>query len=172
MTSLEPSWGSTGLVCLADSLRSDPSSISAAASVQCAPAASLPRLRVLPLGPLPPDSVLVFCLRVEEGCDRPLARRLLQKALAQLRLRGAGEVYAFAVATGSTNGGNHCEFFPLDLLEDTGFRHVRDNGGLYLMRADLGGLAAVLGRLEGAVRKALGSEPTPSPAAWARRELT
>jgi hypothetical protein len=43
---------------------------------------------------------------------------------------------------------------------------VRDNGHLFLMQTDLGGLAAVLGRIEGVVRRALGTEPSPSPAAW------
>lgn len=156
----------------ADPLLGDPSMLSMAASIQYAPASGVPRLRELPLGPLPPDSVLIFCLRVEGGCNRPLARRLLQKALAQLRLRGAGEVYAFAAETGGMEGGDHCEFFPLDLLEESGFRHIRDNGDLYLMRADLGGLAALFGQVGSAVRKVLGNEPAPSPAAWTRRETT
>jgi hypothetical protein len=172
MASLERTWGSTGLISAADSDPGDPSSISARASVQYAPAVGVARLRGLPLGPLPPDSVLIFCLRVEGECNRPLARRLLQKALAQLRMKGAGEVYAFAATVGGTDGGEHCEFFPLDLLEDTGFRRVRDNGDLYLMRADLGGLATLLGQLENALRKVLGTEPDPSPAALTRRETT
>jgi hypothetical protein len=172
MASLEPTWGSTGLIHAADPRPGDPSSISAQASVQYAPAAGVARLRGLPLGPLPSDSVLIFCLRVEGESNRPLARRLLQKALAQLRLRGAGEVYAFAAVLGGTDGGEHCEFFPVDLLEDTGFRHVRDNGDLYLMRADLGGLATLFGQLETAMRKVLGTDPAPSPAALTRRETT
>ena len=172
MASLEPTWGSTGLIHTADPRPDDPSAISVLASVQYGPAVSVPRLRGLPLGPLPPDSVLIFCLRVEGECNRPLARRLLQKALAQLRLRGAGEVYAFAAPNGGTNGGEHCEFFPLDLLEDTGFRHVRDNRDLYLMRADLRGLATLFGQLETAMRKVLGADPAPSPAALSRREPT
>jgi hypothetical protein len=170
--SLEPTWGSTGLIRSADPLATDPSALSPTASIQYAPASGVPRLRDLPLGPLPPDSVLIFCLRVDGDCNRPLARRLLQKALAQLRLRGAGEVYAFGAVTGGIDGGERCEFFPLDFLEDTGFKHVRDNSDLYLMCADLGGLATLFGRLESAVRKALGSDPAPNAAAWTRRETT
>jgi hypothetical protein len=172
MVSLEPTWGSTGLILSADPLATDPSSLSPTASIQYAPASGVPKLRDLPLGPLPPDSVLVFCLRVDGDCNRPLARRLLQKALAQLRLRGAGEAYAFAAVNGGIEGGGRCEFFPLDLLENSGFKHVRDNGDLYLMCADLGGLATLFGRLESAVRRALGSDPAPSTATWSGRETT
>jgi hypothetical protein len=166
MTALEPTWGSTGLIRRSDPPTDDPSSLAAVASIHYAPAAGIPRLRDLPLGPLPPEAVLLFCLRVEGEPNQPLARRLLQKALAQLRLRGAKEVFAYAAVTGGAEGGCHCEFFSIDLLEDCGFRHVRDNGHLFLMCADLGGLVAILGRIEGAVRRALGTEPSPSPAVW------
>ncbi len=166
---LEPTWGSTGLIHPADPPPHDPSCIAAAASVQYAPVAGVPRLRDLPLGPLPPDAALIFCLRMEGETNRPLARRLLQKALAQLRLRGVGEVFAYAATTGGAEGGSHCEFFSLEILEDSGFKHVRDNGQLFLMRADLGGLATLFCRLESAVRKAVGVDPAPSPAAWSSR---
>jgi hypothetical protein len=169
MASLESTWGSTGLIHTTDRASNGRSLPAVAASIHYAPVSGVPRLRDLPLGPIPPESVLLFCLRVEVANGRPPARRILQKALAQVRLRGASEVYAFASEAGGTRGGDHCEFFALDLLEDTGFKHVRNSGDLYLMRVDLRGLATLVDRFESAVKKIIGGDPAPSPAAWTRR---
>lgn len=166
MVSLEPAWGSTGLIHLLEPTSRREPSPGAAGSIHYAPAGRVPRLRELPLGPLPPESALLFCLRTEGSHTRPVARRILQKALAQLRFHEFGEAYAFASRTGGSDAGERCEFFALDLLETCGFKSVRDNGDLYLMRVDLGGLASVLSRLESAVRRAFGGDPAPSPAAW------
>ncbi len=168
MISLESTWGSTGLILPRDAPSGDRSAPVAAATIHYAPAASLPRLRDLPLGPLPPDSVVLFCMRMEAE-DRAASRRLLQKALAQLRQRHVAKVYAYAAPMGGTGSTDHCEFFSRSLLEDCGFTDLRDNGELFLMFTDLRGLATLLGRIDGAIRRALGTEPDPSPAAWTRR---
>lgn len=166
MSALEPAWGSTGLVLPDDPPPGDPSALAAKVSVHYAPAQSVPRLRDLPLGPIPADAALLFCLRAEGSGDITAARRLVQKALAQLRLRGVTEVYAYAALTGGAGGGDRCEFFAYDFLDSCGFRRVRDNGDLFLMRVDLRGLATVMGRVEAVLKRVVGTDPTPSPAAW------
>lgn len=166
LANLETTWGSAGLLCLSDPTPSDPSAIETLAAIHYAPVAQVPRLRDLPLGPLPPDAALLFCLRVVSGHDEALARRLLQKAIAELRQRGVKEAFAYAAATSEKEGGGGCEFFSVQSLEDRGFEHVRDNGRLFLMRSDLGGLVTVLRRIEAMARRVIGAEPAPSPVAW------
>ena len=172
MASLEDAWGSTGIMFQPDGSRGDSSSIRATAAIHFAPAARLPRLRDLPFGPLPPESPLIFCLSMDGGYDRPVARRLLQKALAQLRLRGAQEAFAFAVIDAENDNVDRCGFLPIGLLEDTGFKRMQDNRDLVLLRADLGGLASLLGQLQTAVKRLVGNRPAPSPAAWTRSRAT
>jgi hypothetical protein len=173
MAALESTWGSVGLLCLAEAATDDPAAIRPLAAIHYAPVSEIPRLRDLPLGPLPADAALLFCLRVEGSRNQALAGRLLQKALAELRRRRVEKVFAYGVATGgetSQPGNNACGFFSVELLEDRGFQHVRDNGRLFLMRSDLGGLVAILSQIEGAVKRVLGAEPAPSPVAWSNRQ--
>lgn len=139
------------------------------ASINYAPAAAVPRLRDLPFAPLPAGSVLLFCLRSEENHRRPQARRLLHKALAQLKGRGAQEVYAVASLDGSPVHSDRCEFFSLEFLEANGFQRVRDDGRLFLMRADLRGLLSLITQVEALVRHVFRNDPAPSPATWTRR---
>lgn len=187
MVAVESSWGSPGLLLqrAGQGVPSGESSseklagahdqttpspdLAAAASIHYAPATALPRLRNLPFAPLCPDAVLLFCLRSEEDRADLQAKRVIQKALGQLKDRGVQEVYAFAGHFGSPEDNERCEFFSLDFLEANGFRHVRDNGDIYLMRADLRGLLSLISQVETAVRRALRNDPTPSPAAWTHR---
>ncbi len=187
MVAVESSWGSPGLLLEradlgarpgssppeklepADDPSAQPPDLSAAASIHYAPAAAVPRLRGLPFAPLGPGSVLLFCLRAEESPAQAQARRILQKALEQLKERRVQEVYAFAGLLGSPENTERCEFFSLDFLEANGFRRVSDNGDIYLMRADLRGLLSLINQVETAVRRALRNDPTPSPAAWTHR---
>jgi len=178
MTGLEPTWGSTGLLLTVaraaeNGGRTDGSQApSAAAVIHYAPAASVPRARALPFDALPPDAVLVFCLRVDSSRSVAQARRLLHKSMGQLRDRGIQEVYAFASPDGGSAEGDRCEFFSLGLLEDNGFQCIAENGGVFLMRADLRGLLGLLSQAETALRRLLRNDPTPSPAAWSRWEST
>jgi len=195
MTSLEHTWGMTGLLLEGGGIfasaptpagptptgpaSSAPAPISSrggaprpdiVASIQFAPCAAVPRLRDLAFGPMPDGSALIFCLTCTESQPRYQPKRVLHKALSQLKARGIHEVYA--VATTATEGtcvgldGDRCRFFPLDLLVDSGFQPVKQTDALLLMRVDLRGLLSVIGRAAAAIRQAIGHEPTPSPAAW------
>jgi hypothetical protein len=195
MTALEDVWGPTGLLqqsngsivrpaggcaapteAAADSAPGDPAvadATSAAApriigSINFAPATAVPRLRDLPFGPFPAAAALLFCLMVEEGQPRSQSKRLLHKALAQLKSRGMQEAYAIAVSSGALEDADACRFFLVDFLEANGFEQVTSNGRLVLMRADLRGLLSLVDQVETAVRRLLRNEPTPSPAAWTR----
>jgi len=159
---------------------SDPSPV-VVASVAFAPADMVPRLRDLPFGgfgSLSDGSVLLFCLTCGREEPRYQPKRVLHKALRHLRTRGVREVYAVATHRGETDGvaglhgtfdRDHCRFFPLDFLVANGFHPIADNAGLVLTRLDLGGILAVIGQVQATVRRVLGSEPAPSPAAWIRR---
>jgi hypothetical protein len=166
MATLERSWGSTGLL-VENGGGSDPAIV---ASINFAPAAAVPRLHALSLGPFPPGSALLFCLRLEEGQTQPQAKRLLHKALRHLKDRDVEEVYAVASYSGGTQDGNSCEFFSVEFLSANGFEQVMGNGRLHLMRVDLRGLLSLIEQLEATVRRVLRIEPTPSPAAWTSRE--
>ena len=175
MVALEPTWGSTGLLLAGNgsAAGADSAGRSAApvvvASINYAPAAALPRFRDLPFAPLPAGAVLLFCLWSEEDGGRSRARRLLHKALAQLKERDLEEVYAVATLTAGPESTDRCNFFSLRFLDANGFEQVADNGQLFLMRADLRGLMSLITQAEAAVRRLLHSDPTPSPAAWTRR---
>jgi hypothetical protein len=181
MTSLEEIWGTTGLTLQGNGSEvtspadespeaSAPGSAAPtiAASINFAPATAVPRLRDFPFGQLPAASALIFCLVVEEGQPRSQAKRLLHKALAQLKSRGMQDAYAVALSRAKPEDGNACRFFAADFLAANGFEQVTENGGLVLMRADLRGLLSLVDQVETAVRRMLLNEPTPSPAAWTR----
>lgn len=171
MLAVEATWGATGLIDPATILPNGEAALDRGGSIQFAPAAAIPRLRNLPLGPLPADSAVIFCLRVQDDKDKALARRLLQKSLGQLKARKIKEVYAFASIHGGAQGGDECEFFDPALLQQVGFVPVRDNGQLFLMKVDLRGLASVLGQIQTAFRRALHHQPACSPTACKGRSM-
>jgi len=199
---VEKSWGSTGLLLQGSALpgggppadaahRGGAPSPAIAAAVSYAPPAAVPRLRELAFGALPPKSAFLFCLKVEEGYTRFLPRRVLHKALAQLRGRGVEEVFAVAASgsphpgamdsgsradgAGPANGASpdcaddECRFFSLEFLAANGFEQVTVNGDLVLMRADVRGLLSLVGQVGTAMRRALHDALAPSPALWSRR---
>jgi hypothetical protein len=146
-----------------------PHALPAPASIHYAPAVAVPRLSRLPVAPTDEDAVMVFCLRSEDGEALTQARRLLQRALGQLKDHGVRKVYAFATLAGSPADQDRCQFFSLDFLESNGFQPVTSDDDIYLMRADLRGLLALASRAQSLVRRALAHDPAPSPAAWTRR---
>jgi hypothetical protein len=146
-----------------------PDDLPAPASIHYAPAIALPRLSRLPVAPPDEDALIVFCLRSEEDQALTQARRLLQRALGQLKSRGVQKVYAFAALAGSPEDQDRCQFFSLDFLELNGFQQVASDGDLYLMRADLRGLLGLVSQAQSVMRRALAHDPAPSPAAWTRR---
>ncbi|MBN1320249.1 MAG: hypothetical protein JXA87_05320 [Thermoleophilia bacterium] len=196
MADLEKSWGSTGLLLQGNVLpgggpptdaghQGGAPSPAIAAAVNYAPPAAVPRLRELTFGALPPESAFLFCLKVEEGYTRFLPRRVLHKALAQLRGRGIEEVFAVAGvgsrAEGTTGVGSwaagaapagaddECRFFSVEFLAANGFEQVTMNGDLVLMRADVRGLLSLVGQVGTAMRRTLHNALSPSPAMWSRR---
>ncbi len=187
MVAVESTWGSPGLLqgegdpagrfdpqpTATSGSQSDLSaswqSFATVASIHHAPAMAIPRLGSLPFAPPDHDAVLLFCLRSEEIQTAARTKRILHKALGQLKERGIQETYAFAGLVGSPEDQGRCQFFSLDFLESNGFQHVTDNGDIYLMRADLRGLLSLVSQLESVVGRVLRQDPTPSPAAWTHR---
>jgi hypothetical protein len=181
MTSLEDTWGMAGLLLesrgslagggpVTRDLTEATPGPNIVGSIHFAPAASVPRLRDLSLGPFPEASVLIFCLACAEGQPRYQAARVLHKALGRLKERGVDEVYAVAAVGAAYRplDGDRCRFFAPEFLGVNGFEPVGENAGLILMRVDLGGLLSVLGRAKATLKEMLGNDPAPSPAAWTR----
>lgn len=166
MTATEVTWGSTGLIDPAGILPSGEVASDAGGSIQFAPVSAVPRLRTLPLGPLPGEAALIFCLRIQAPPNRPLARRLLQKAVGQIKERGVEEAYAYASIHGGTEGGHDCQFFEPELLESVGFAPVLREGQLILMKVDLRGTLAFVTQFRNALARRLHPEPAVSPAAF------
>ncbi|OFW61956.1 MAG: hypothetical protein A2133_07110 [Actinobacteria bacterium RBG_16_64_13] len=163
-------WGSPGILLQGDG----PDGAEVLGSIDFAPANALPRLRTLPFISLPAGSAFIFCLRLEPEQSRHQERRLLHKALAELKARSANEAYALAgsfaeSAAPDTVQERGCGLLSSDLLSANGFEQVMDNGGMVLMRADLRGLLSFIGQAKTVVKRVLRNEPTPSPAAWTRR---
>jgi len=165
MLANETVWGATGLIDPATILPNGEASLDRGGSIQFAPTSVLPRLRNLPLGPLPADSAVIFCLCIQNESDKALARRLLQKSLGELKARKIKEVYAFASLHGGAQGGDECEFFDPGLLQRVGFVPIRDNGQLFLMKVDLRGLSTILTQIQTRFRRALHHQPACSPTA-------
>jgi hypothetical protein len=171
MTGLEHEWGCVGL--LAHELpgrrsTGDPADTTVVASIHFAPVSSIPRLRELPFPPLPPLSALLFCLRTDEDVARWTTKRLVRKAIFELKRRGVSEIYAVAHQPGNGNAAD-CRFFTAELLADNGFVEVAGDGRFSLMRVDNRDLVSLLDQVETAVRRIFvqDQEPAPSHAAWA-----
>ncbi len=173
VTELESDWGCAGLLVYESAGRRGASAsgeVTVSASVHFAPSSSLARFRELPFPPLPAFSALLFCLRVEEGAPRWLPKRLIRKALDELRNHGVHEVYAVAHWPEGAGEPDDCRFFSTELLEANGFAEVTHNGHLCLMRVDNRGLVSLVDQVETAVRRVFAKEPAPSPAAWVQGE--
>jgi hypothetical protein len=168
-TELEHDWGHVGLLVYEPAGRRDAAGTRErviSASVHFAPASSLARFRELPFPALPAFSALLFCLRADEDAPRWVAKRLIRKALYELRSRGVQEVYAIAHWPEGCDSSGDCRFFSTELLAANGFEHVSHNGHLCLMRVDNRGLVSLIGQMETAFRRVFANEPAPSPAAW------
>jgi hypothetical protein len=168
MAGVEATWGTSGLLLETGGGAAGAAPV-IAASINFAPVTALPRLHELPVGPLPEEATLLFCLTVADDQPHSQAKRVVQKALGHLKTRGVEEAYALARSIGDPDDPSACRFFPVDLLAANGFQEVMEHGGLVLMRVDLRGLLALVDRLETAVTRLLHNEPAPSPAAWTQR---
>jgi hypothetical protein len=166
---LERDWGHVGLLVHEPSPRGgSPASGGPLVSgcIHFAPSSSLARYRELPFPALPASSALLFCIHVEDEAPRWLAKRLIRKALYELRSRGVQEVYAIAHWPGGGDVADDCRFFSTETLASSGFEQVGHNGHLCLMRVDNRGLLSLIDQVEAAFRRVFANEPAPSPAAW------
>jgi hypothetical protein len=166
---LEPAWGHVGLLVHEPAGRRDAAGageVVVSASIHFAPASSLVRFRELPFPSLPASSALLFCFRADEDAPRWVAKRLIRKAIYELRNRGVREVYAIAHWPEGCPGSGDCRFFSRELLAANGFEQVSHNGHLCLMRVDTRGLVSLIDQVETAFRRVFANEPAPSPAAW------
>jgi hypothetical protein len=176
MAGLEHEWGTVGLLIHEPAPRRDAAGSAAevniTASIHFAPAAALPRLRELPFPPLPPLAAVIFCLRTSEDAPRWVAKRLIHKAIYELRSREVEEVYAVARQGSRAEQGADCRFFAADLLAESGFTEVAGDASLSLMRVDNRGLITLVDHVETALRRIFTreEEPAPSPAAWAEEQ--
>jgi len=167
MSQMENRWGTTGF------LVTDPPRVLGAISF--CPSAALSRLRDLPFGALPEESALVFCLWTEVGAGRLLARRLIHKALYELRHRGSSRVFAIAakhVDRSIQTPGDlaNCRFFSLKLLSSCGFHVAAETNGLILMESELRGLLFLVPQVQDIFLRVVRHIPSaPSPAAWIRQ---
>ena len=171
VTELEPGWGSVGLLVHEPPARgrtAGSGEVVISGSIQFAPASSLARFRELPFPPLPTSSALLFCFHADEDSPRWLAKRLIRKALCELRNRGVHEVYAIAHHPEKRGDPADCRFFCPELLAANGFEQVGCNGSLCLMRVNSRSLVSLVGQVENAVRRVFANEPAPHPAAWAQ----
>ncbi len=169
MTEVESFWGATGLILVDNTPRAGATAPVLIASIGFAPGNALPRLRTLSFGPLSESSALLFCLTVTGDHARFQDKRILHKALAQLRFRGVEEVYGVARPGPVSDDPTACRFFEAGFLAANGFQLVAENGELMLMRLDLRGLLSLVDKVETAVKRILHNEPAPSPAAWSQR---
>lgn len=113
--------------------------------LQYGPATAFPRARVLPAGPPGRDSALITCAYVTGADPAGSIERLVLEALADIKGRGMQAIEAFGmrypdeVAPEERAALGHT-LFDLDMLERLGFRAVRTDGQVSLMRMELGGI--------------------------------
>jgi hypothetical protein len=176
LSDLEHDWGYVGLLVHDPSARREadgPPDPVITASVHFAPASSLPRFRELPFPPLPPCSALLFCLHTDDEASRWMAKRVIRRAIYELRGRGIKEIYAVANRPDAgTADGADCRFFSAGLLADNGFLEVMGDARLVLMRVDTRSLISLAEQAQTTLRRIFTreEEPSPSPAAWAREK--
>ena len=173
LADLEQEWGQVGLLVHEPASRrgagAGTADVNITVSIHFAPVSALPRLRELPFPPLPPYSVMLFCLQTGDDAPRWVAKRLIRKAVYEVRRRGVDEVYGVARTAAREGEPPDCRFFPAGLLAEIGFTEVAGDGTLSLMRLDNRGLIVLVDQVEAALRRffAREDEPAPSPAAWA-----
>jgi hypothetical protein len=171
VTELEHDWGQVGLlVHEAAGRRGGVGSggIVVSACIHFAPASSLARFRELAFPPLPASSALLFCFHAEEDSRGWAAKRLIRKAIYELRNRGVREVYAIAHWPEGSGDPADCRFFSTEILAANGFEPVSQNGGFCLMRVDNRSVVSLMDQMETALRRVFAHKPAPSPVAWIR----
>ncbi len=139
--------------------------------LQYGPSGAFPRAQVLPAGPPSRDAALITCSYVAGDDPGGSIERLVLEALADIKGRGMQAIEVFAmrypdeVAEHERAALNHT-LFDLDMLERLGFRPVRSQGQVSLMRIELGGLVPGLAERAkaaiGDLRPVPGRTPLPA----------
>jgi hypothetical protein len=140
-------------------------------SLQYGPAVCFPRGASLPAGPPSDDAVLVTCSYISDPSSPWALQSLFLACLGESKDRGAAAVEAFAYAYDHRGDFEsrflrHRTIFPRDFLDDLGFRSLRVDGRVELMRLELGGLLQVPseGIVAELVRRAREALVRPEPA--------
>jgi hypothetical protein len=161
----EDNWGAWGTIYYDDDGR-------LLGSMQYGPSALFSRASELPAGPPSDDAVLVTCAYIVEGAAPWVLQSLFLAAIGEAKDKGAGALETFAyrfpeAQTAYERFVVHKTVFPRDFLSDFGFRTVRAQGRVELVRLELGGLQPVV---EGSrekvlrvVREAFSPQPVPAP---------
>jgi hypothetical protein len=141
------------------------------ASLQYGPAQAFPRGASLPAGPPSDDAVIVTCSYVSDPSSPWALQSLFLTCLGESKDRGAAAVEAFAYVYDQREDFEarflyHRTIFPRDFLADLGFRTIRVEGRVELMRLELGGLLEVQseGLVAELVRRAREALVRPEPA--------
>jgi hypothetical protein len=139
-------------------------------SIQYGPAHLFPRAAELPAGPPSEDAVLVTCAYLVASTMPWVEQSLFLAVIGEARDKGARalEAFAYRYPEGESIYERflvHRTVFPRDFLADFGFRSVRTQGRVELVRLDLGGLAPVVegrrSRVLRVVKEAFAPAPVP-----------
>jgi hypothetical protein len=159
----EDEWGAWGTVYYDD--------VRLLGSMQYGPARLFPRGGELPAGPPSDDAVLVTCAYLVHQSSPWVMQSLFLAAIGDARDKGAKalEAFAYRYPEGESSYERflvHRTVFPRDFLADFGFRTVRTEGRVELVRLELGGLQPVVeGKKEKVLRAVKDAfQPAPAPA--------
>ena len=139
-------------------------------SIQYGPSHLFPRAAELPAGPPSDDAVLVTCAYLVRSAMPWVEQSLFLAVIGEARDKGARalEAFAYRYPEGESTYERflvHRTVFPRDFLADFGFRSVRAQGRVELVRLDLGGLAPVVegkrSRVLRVVKEAFAPAPVP-----------
>ena len=143
-------------------------------SMQYGPAEFFPRAAELPAGPASQDAVLVTCAYLVASSSPWVMQSLFLAAIGDARDKKAGalETFAYRYPEGESPHERflvHRTVFPRDFLSDFGFRTVRAEGRVELVRLELGGLQPVAegtrAKVLRLVKQAFSPAPAPVPPA-------
>jgi hypothetical protein len=137
-------------------------------SIQYGPAHLFPRAGELPAGPPSDDAVLVTCAYLVSNAMPWVEQSLFLAAIGEARDKGARalEAFAYRYPEGESTYERflvHRTVFPRDFLADFGFRSVRAEGRVELVRLDLGGLAPVVEGKRASVLRVVKEAFAPAP---------
>ncbi|HSO01854.1 MAG TPA: hypothetical protein VLS46_04965 [Gaiellaceae bacterium] len=137
-------------------------------SIQYGPARLFPRAAELPAGPPSEDAALITCVYLVSSATPWVEQSLFLAAIGEVRDRGvkALETFAYRYPEGESTYERflvHRTVFPRDFLADFGFRPVRAQGRVELVRLDLGGLAPVAEGKRSSVLRLVKEAFAPAP---------